>query len=178
MRVARISRVATYEQPLSQLGDTLFLEVSSTNGAKRIFRDVRVDSVLTNLPEIITGLARVEGRSALVVEDDRRRYVQFMLTLNGELIVECISNRYLDSQQQHTAEDEDQLRAIGFHPAEVEPEPHPNWWWQGAFPGDLLKACRMAARALSGVLDLDDRSRVMLIEEHWAVGEIPRESSP
>ena len=65
MRVARISRVATYEQPLSQLGDVLFLEVSSTNGAKQVFRDVRVDSVLTNMPEIITGLARVEGRSAL-----------------------------------------------------------------------------------------------------------------
>jgi hypothetical protein len=120
-------------------------------------------SLLANLPELLLAHVASDARVALIVERGTR-YVQFLATEHHELVVECVSNRYLEAGDEWSLDDELTLLSLGFEPPECEPEPHPNFWWHSAEPTDLMVACRMAAAVLGDLLALGAHDEVVLIE--------------
>lgn len=105
-------------------------------------------------------------RVVLIVATGRNRYVQLLLTARHEVVLECVSNRYLSGNGELSLDEELGLVQLGFEPAESNTEPHPNFWWHAAGHADVMQACVLAARTLREVFGLGRGSPVTLIERH------------
>jgi T3SS (YopN, CesT) and YbjN peptide-binding chaperone 3 len=127
-------------------------------------RDLPLGSVLGNLPELLMAHLGSNERIALIVRAGNNRYVQFLATENQELILECVSNRFLDGDAAIGLEGELVLFQAGFRPPETDAEPRPNWWWRAKEGVGVMEACQMAAIAALEVFGLNRDSRVELIE--------------
>lgn len=134
----------------------------------RIFPGLVLGSVLGNLPELIMAHFLSNKRSAIFIEDERGRYVQFLATEDQHLAVECVSNHFLDGDDELAFDDEIRLVEAGFELPESDDSPRPNFWWYTESASEVLKACRMAAFALRVAFDLDDDDFVMLTERSLA----------
>jgi hypothetical protein len=129
-------------------------------GADRL----HVASVIRNLPELLLARLASEERVAIFIDDERGRYVQFLITEDHHLIVECESNHFLQDDDRLSLELELILLEAGFAapgPAEGD---RPNWRWTSAGVTELLGGCRMAAIALREVFGLRDGDLVTLTE--------------
>ena len=123
-----------------------------------------INSVVANLPELLLGHLASDERTAIIVETGCNRYVQFLVTEDRDLILECVSNRYLEVDESLSLDEELRLLGAGFEPPETDEEPHPNWWWKAEGVPDVMKASRLAAFALQEVFGLQNFANVVLIE--------------
>lgn len=128
------------------------------------FPNLTVDSLVGNLPELLISHLTSGRRAALLIEVGRSRYVQAMATEKQELIIECVSNRYLEGADQLDLNEELSLMSIGFHPPETISEPHPNWWWQCEGLIGVLEGCRLVEFVLLNTFGLARKERITLIE--------------
>ena len=112
------------------------------DGDNRAGRDVELLSLLANLPELAMAHLLSDDRVALIIETGRSRCVQMMLTEGHEIVVECVSNRYLDDDEALSLDDELHLLELGYEPAEGVGEPHPNFWWHSV---DSTRSCGPAS---------------------------------
>jgi hypothetical protein len=148
--------------------------IAFTNGfAENRFPDLTVDSVLGNLPELLMWHVASARRTALIVDASDTRFVQAMVTESQQLIVECVSNRYLRSEDQLDLSDELDLMCIGFSPPESAAEPHPNWWWVRDNGIEVMKACGLFEFVLLNTFGLTRSDRVLLIERPLRVRREP-----
>jgi hypothetical protein len=131
-----------------------------------VFPDMELLSLLANLPELAMAHLVSHERVALIVATGRDRYVQLLLTERHDVVVECVSNRYLSGDEELSLDEELLLLQLGFEPAESDTEPHPNFWWHAAGHADVMQACALAARTLREVFGLERDSPVTLIERH------------
>lgn len=98
-------------------------EFETTNGVVKF----SVEDFLAFLPEILVDLVQERKYLYLLATFSDERYVQFLVEPSATITGEVMSNLYgLDWAL--TAEDEDELRRLGF----IEPVegPYPNWWFQ------------------------------------------------
>jgi len=135
----------------------------------RTYRNLEFGSVIANLPELLLRHLLSEERVALIIEVSGDRYVQFLAREDQQLVVECISNRYLDDDYRLDLDDEMRLLDAGFNPPGIEAEPHPNWWWQSDDVADIMVACTMGAFALVEVLRVPSTELVTLVERNLAI---------
>lgn len=135
----------------------------------RTFRSLALDSLIANLPELLLHHLLSDKRVALIIEVSGGRYVQFLASEKQSLIVECVSNRFLDDDVRLDLDDEMRLLDIGFNPPGIESEPHPNWWWHSEEPTDVMVASSMGARALDLVLRVPRTELVTLVERNCAI---------
>lgn len=149
-------------------------------GADRLvewrFPDLTVNSVLGNLPELLMGHLASGRRTAVIIEADDTLYVQAMVTERQQLVVECVSNRYLDGAQQLSLGQELELLCAGFSPPETDEEPHPNWWWVGE-GREVMAACRLVELVLLRTFALSRGDLVVLIERPLRPRERPRQDA-
>ena len=136
-----------------------------TQGEQR-YDDLALGSLLGNLPELLLAHVGAERRTALIVEAGGHRYVQFLATESHELVVECVSNHFLDDDESLDLDDALALLVAGFTPPDMEvvPHGHPNWWWFSGPGAPVMTASAMAATVLGEVFGLDATSRVTLVE--------------
>jgi hypothetical protein len=104
--------------------------------------------------------------------------VQFLADEDGELVIETVSNRFLDRSLRWTQRDESLLREIGFHDPEPAREPRPNWWWTSKGPGGVLRACRMAAATFASVFGVGGDVPMTLTRTVWRSRPAPRAADP
>ena len=130
----------------------------------RTFRGLPLGSVIGNLPEMILAHFVSDRRVAILIEVGRDRYVQFLATEDQHLVVECVSNHFLEGDEELSVDDEFNLIEAGFELPESDEDPRPNWWWHTESASDVMMACRMAALVLRGVFRLTDDDRVVLVE--------------
>lgn len=105
-----------------------------------------------------------DERVACIIEAGGNRYVQFLVTEDQHVVIECVSNRFLEGEDLLTLDDELTLLSAGFAPPEPDHEPHPNWWWHADNQAGIMEACVLAALVLRDVFKLSGASRVDLIE--------------
>ena len=124
-----------------------------------------LDRALSNLPELLASFVVDRRPHAVIVQDERYRYVQVLpLELEG-IIVECVSNQFLPPRDHHDARAHQALVAIGFSPPNTA-EGRPNWSWVSDSEPNVLRASRMAGAALSTVLGLSRRNGVTVLDRH------------
>lgn len=124
-----------------------------------------LDSALGNLPELLASFVLEQRPHAIIVEDERNRYVQVLPLQNGGVIVECVSNQFLRPPDHYAAQTHHVLELIGFSPPD-ESKRGPNWSWESDTEPIVLRACRMAGLALKTVLGLPPSTRVTVLDRH------------
>jgi hypothetical protein len=127
-------------------------------------RLIPLRSMVANLPEMLLHHLVSDERIALIIEVSGDRYVQFLAREDQSMIVECISNRYLDDDHRLDLDDEMRLVDAGFTPPDLDDAGHPNWWWYSEDPTDVMTACRMGRCALEEILRVPSDELVTLIE--------------
>jgi hypothetical protein len=137
----------------------------------RITHDVLLSSVVRNLPELLLAQVSSERRIGIIIEDQKRRYVQFLATEDHGLVVECVSNQFLSEDDQLSQSDEEVLSEIGFASPATSDNRYPNWRWVSAPPADVLEGCRKGALSMSEVLRLRDSDRVSVFELDFPIRE-------
>lgn len=135
--------------------------------------DVSVGSVLKNLPELMLAHLVSPTRVAIIIEAGGSRYFQFLATEDQHLVLECVSNRYLDDADALSIDEEFRLVEAGFAPPEGEAEPHPNFWWHREGVYSVMEACRLTSIVLREVFGLSDGSRVVVVERPLATSTNP-----
>jgi hypothetical protein len=118
---------------------------------------------------VVSLLPSAKRKTPLESEEPRNRYVQMLLTERQDLVVECVSNRFLSGNEELSIDEELLLVQLGFEPAESDLEPHPNFWWHSQRPAGVMQACNLAARTLRDVFGLGLGDSVTLIEKHLVV---------
>jgi len=101
-------------------------------------------SLVGNLPELLLHDIMSPSRHVVLIEDATRsaRYVQVLADKEGKLFVECVSNVWLDDEEDHLSlDDELRLLELGFQPPEGIDSSRPNWWWYPDEDGLALEAC-------------------------------------
>jgi hypothetical protein len=112
-------------------------------------------------PEVEDLLARLAfgpGRWALIIEDQRGRYVQAMAYEDGSLYTEAESNNYLGKDQQWQESDEAKLASIGWSAPRGERRN-----WSATFPTiwpDIGEVAALLMTTLRTVFDLRRRGRL------------------
>ena len=124
-----------------------------------------LDRALGNLPELLASFVVHQRPHAIIVEDERMRYVQVLPQENGGIFVECVSNQYLQPSDHHDAQAHHVLERIGFSPPD-ESKGGPNWSWESDTEPSVLRASRMAGSALTAVLGLSRSARVTVLDRH------------
>jgi hypothetical protein len=131
------------------------------------YERVSVHSLVGNLPELFLREFLAKGRTALIIDVDRLvthgRYVQLLAREDDHLVVECVSNNYLDAPFELSLDQELALVNLGFEPAEGPESDHPNFWFHAEGIGATMDACKLAARALTEVFALPPEWPVNLI---------------
>lgn len=122
-------------------------------------------SVLRNLPEVLAGHVLLSERLAIILRADRlgKRYVQ-VWAADDVFVVECVSNRFLGSEELLTSLEELGLLQAGFNPPES--EQRPNWWWRGDGRRSIMTACRLVEVGVHNILGLRLDDQIDLIERH------------
>jgi len=122
------------------------------------YERLSVHSLVGNLPELFLREFMAEGRTALIVDVDRLvsrgRYVQLLAREDDHILVECVSNNYLDAPFTLSLDQDLALVDLGFEPAEGPESDHPNFWFHAEGIEASMEACRMVARALTEVFAL------------------------
>jgi hypothetical protein len=79
------------------------------------------------LEDLLGRLCRRPGRWILIAEDNERRhhFWQALAFEDGSLVMETVSNHYLEGEDRWTPEQESRLLAIGWEPPR--PTKRPNW---------------------------------------------------
>lgn len=132
---------------------------------ERRFPGLELESVVGNLPELLMGHLHSTDRIAIIFEVDADRYVQCMATERRELIVECVSNRYLRGDKSLSIDEECALLELGFNLPEPESAPHPNFWWRCKNgPMEIMSACKLISTVLTAVFHLGHGSFVEMVE--------------
>jgi hypothetical protein len=138
-------------------------------GSERRFPGLDLESVIGNLPELLMAHLNSAERIAIIFEVELDRYVQCLATEDHQLIVECISNRFLREDQCLSIDEECALLELGFQPPELASEPHPNFWWLGGTDlCEIMVACRMISTVLKEVFNLRRGSLIEIIERPLA----------
>jgi hypothetical protein len=121
-------------------------------------------STMANLAESVAAWRRDGIRRMQIVEDERRRYVQVLVTKDGRVVCEVVSNVFLDEELQWTPEQEDALEAIGFtKPSSTELDNFCNFHFDDDGPTASFTAVRMLQRALLGPFGLTRDASVKVL---------------
>ena len=123
---------------------------SSEDGWARI----RMGSLAGNLPEMLLRDILAPTKRIIIIEhgDQPRHYVQVLADKEGKLFVECVSNVFIEDEEEHLSlDDELALMELGFLPPEGIDSAHPNWWWYPEEDGLALEACTKMVRVLERI---------------------------
>ncbi len=121
---------------------------------------VGMASVAGNLPELLMSHVMAEGRWHLLIEDgpEAGRYVQTLTDEDGDIHLECVSNRFLTDADKLFSDEEAMLRILGFNEPTPGPDStRPNWWYDSEGL-DVITACSVIVEVLFGIfgITLDD----------------------
>jgi hypothetical protein len=115
-------------------------------------------SVAEGLEEILERLLADPGRWILIIEagpDAAPYYVQYLLFEEGSLVVEAVSNYFLEGVNRLTDQDEHQLAMLGWQPPTD--LTHPNWTAvQATLMPDIAAAAQLGVDTLRTVFRVGD----------------------
>ena len=127
---------------------------TSTHDSADGWEQVRMGSLAGNLPEMLLRDILSPTKRIIIIEHAARprHYVQVLADKKGKLFVECVSNDFIEDEEDHLSLDDDlALMELGFLPPEGLESKRPNWWWYPEEDGLALEACTKMVRVLEGI---------------------------
>jgi hypothetical protein len=115
---------------------------------------IRMGSLVGNLPEMLLRDILSPTKRIIIIEHGEQplHYVQVLADRKGKLFVECVSNAFIEDEEDHLSlDDELALMELGFLPPEGIDSTRPNWWWYPEEDGLALEACTKMVRVLEGI---------------------------
>ena len=127
---------------------------TNPHSSKDGWAQIRMGSLAGNLPEMLLRDILAPTKRIIIIEhiDQPLHYVQVLTEKKGRLFVECVSNDFIEDEDEHLSlDDELALMELGFLPPEGIDSTHPNWWWYPTEDGLALEACTKMVRVLEGI---------------------------
>lgn len=124
---------------------------------------IALSDFLAALEGVLTALCRRPGRWILIAEDAARpaRFWQALAYEDGSLVVETVSNHYLEGDDRLTSSQEEALVSIGWD--RPDPPRWPNWSWVEPTTSPAVdEAAVMAAATLRRVFGLENGDELVV----------------
>jgi len=125
---------------------------------------VTANSIIGNLPELIAFWRSLREEHYVIISFADSRYVQLLVTNEGGVVCEVVSDKFLDPDQQWNMRQLKQLREEFVEPT-GSPKTSPNWHYFSDAPEATLEAPMKAAFALYKVLRVRPETKVH-VDQH------------
>jgi hypothetical protein len=119
------------------------------------------NSMMGNLPELIAFWRSLREEHYLIISLPDERYVQLLVTSEGEVVCEVIADRFMEPELHWNMRQRAQLKEHFAEPT-GEPKTSPNWHYFSGDPEATLEAPMKAAFALYKVLRVRPETKVLV----------------